>query len=94
VLRNQKFAVPGGAGEFENTPVSGVYTAISGHRYYRPSTERWLTGGPIGISGGANLHRFVGNSAVDGYEILGLEPPAFRRSAPRSLFAAGRTFGM
>ena len=54
-----------------------------------PSTERWLTGDPIGISGGANLHGFVGNAALDGYDILGLEPPAFRRSFTTELIRHG-----
>jgi RHS repeat-associated protein len=36
-----------------------------GHRYYNPSTGRWLNRDPIGEEGGSNLYGFVGNQPIN-----------------------------
>ena len=43
-----------------------------GYRYYDPSTERWLSRDPVGEFGGQNLYGFVGNSAPNQVDPLGL----------------------
>ncbi len=44
-----------------------------GHRYYNPSTGRWLSRDPIGENGGINLYAFVRNSTVNLIDVLGLQ---------------------
>jgi RHS repeat-associated protein len=41
-------------------------------RKYDPVTGNWLTSDPIGIAGGINLYRFVGNNPVNYRDWLGL----------------------
>lgn len=43
-----------------------------GYRFYDPVTGRWPSRDLIGEKGGANLHGFVGNNAVNRLDILGL----------------------
>jgi RHS repeat-associated protein len=43
-----------------------------GHRYYNPSTGRWLNRDPIEESGGLNPYGFMGNDPVQVYDLLGL----------------------
>ena len=43
-----------------------------GHRYYSPSLGRFINRDPIGEAGGLNLYGFVGNSPVNGFDVLGL----------------------
>ncbi|MDD4350538.1 MAG: RHS repeat-associated core domain-containing protein, partial [Opitutales bacterium] len=43
-----------------------------GYRYYDPSTGRWLNRDPIEESGGLNLYGFVGNDAVNRWDLLGM----------------------
>ena len=43
-----------------------------GFRYYCPSTGRWLGRDPSEESGGTNLYQFVGNSAINQVDALGL----------------------
>ncbi|MBI2927471.1 MAG: RHS repeat-associated core domain-containing protein, partial [Verrucomicrobia bacterium] len=43
-----------------------------GYRYYAPSTGRWLSRDPIEERGGVGLFQFVKNSAVNGFDRLGL----------------------
>jgi RHS repeat-associated protein len=42
-----------------------------GYRYYDPLTGRWPSRDPIGESGGANMHGFVGNDGVNRMDNLG-----------------------
>jgi RHS repeat-associated protein len=41
---------------------TGLY--YYGHRYYNPSTGRWLSRDPIGERGGKNLYCFLGNNPI------------------------------
>ncbi len=52
-----------------NGDSSGV---ISGLRYYSPELGRWVNRDPIEEDGGLNIYGFVGNSAFDYFDILGL----------------------
>ncbi|MBJ7395843.1 MAG: tyrosine-type recombinase/integrase [Akkermansiaceae bacterium] len=42
------------------------------YRYYDPNTGRWLSRDPIQEKGGLNLYGFVGNNAVNRWDVLGL----------------------
>jgi RHS repeat-associated protein len=42
------------------------------YRYYDPSTGRWPSRDSIGEEGGVNLYAFVGNDAVNKWDVLGL----------------------
>jgi RHS repeat-associated protein len=44
-----------------------------GHRYYNPSTGRWLSRDAIEEKGGPNLYGFVGNDPQNRVDILGHE---------------------
>jgi RHS repeat-associated protein len=44
-----------------------------GHRWYDPSSMKWLTPDPIGERGGANLTAFCANDPVNKVDALGLE---------------------
>ena len=52
----------------------GRHTAISGFRYYNPSTGRWLSRDPIEEQGGVNLYGMVGNNPVVWVDVLGRAP--------------------
>ena len=41
------------------------------HRYYDPSTGRWLTRDPLGYGGGVNLYGYVGNDPGNRWDPLG-----------------------
>jgi RHS repeat-associated protein len=43
-----------------------------GHRYYVPSTGKWLTRDPLGEEGGLNLTQSFGGDPVNGVDALGL----------------------
>jgi RHS repeat-associated protein len=43
-----------------------------GHRYYSPTTGRWLSRDPIGEDGGDNVYAFVQNNPLNSYDIEGL----------------------
>jgi len=45
-----------------------------GHRYYDPSTTKWLSKDPKGEAGGWNLTAFCGCDPVNNYDAVGLEP--------------------
>ena len=45
-----------------------------GHRYYDPSTTKWISKDPKGEAGGWNLTAFCGNDPINNYDALGLEP--------------------
>ena len=55
---------------------SGLYNY--GFRFYNPYLGRWLSRDPIGERGGLNLYAMVGNNALNGRDILGLEPAPTR----------------
>jgi RHS repeat-associated protein len=42
------------------------------HRYYDPSTGRYLTADPIGSAGGINLYNYVGGNPVNMVDPFGL----------------------
>jgi uncharacterized protein RhaS with RHS repeats len=43
-----------------------------GYRYYDPNLQRWLNRDPIQEAGGINLYGFVGNDAVNIFDLFGL----------------------
>ena len=45
---------------------------VYGYRDYDPPTGRWPSRDPIGELGGINLYAFVGNSATQGSDVLGV----------------------
>src|SRR5690625_4813009 len=51
-------------------PASGNH--YNGHRYYVPTTGRYLTPDPIGLAGGINPYRYVGDNPVNFADPLGL----------------------
>ncbi|MCB1210509.1 MAG: RHS repeat-associated core domain-containing protein [Verrucomicrobiales bacterium] len=44
-----------------------------GHRWYDPVNGRWSAKDPIEESGGLNLYAMVGNDAVNGVDVLGMD---------------------
>lgn len=44
-----------------------------GYRYYDPKNGRFINKDPIGEAGGLNLYGFIGNSAVNGHDHLGMK---------------------
>ncbi|MBN2235876.1 MAG: RHS repeat-associated core domain-containing protein [Opitutales bacterium] len=48
-------------------------TLYYGYRYYDPETGRWLNRDPIEESGGFNLYGFVGNDAVNRWDLWGMD---------------------
>lgn len=54
--------------KYEDTESGFVYY---GHRYYDPTTGRWLSRDPIGEAGGLNLYGFVGNDPVNAVDTDG-----------------------
>jgi len=56
------------------------------HRYYDPSTGRYLTPDPIGFAGGMNLYAYVQNDPVNRIDPYGLWP----FGAPTSGFDFGK----
>jgi len=42
------------------------------YRYYDANMGRWINRDPIGEQGGYNLYGFVGNNAINGWDLLGL----------------------
>jgi len=54
----------------EHLPNAGLY--YYGFRFYDPNLQRWLNQDPIGLAGGVNLYRFVGNDPLNFVDLLGL----------------------
>lgn len=48
-------------------------TLYYGYRYYDPTTGRWINRDPIEESGGLNLYGFVGNDAVNSWDLWGMQ---------------------
>ncbi len=65
-------------------PESGVFGVIHyyGYRYYHTNLGRWLSRDPIGEKGGINLYGFVGNSPVNGNDVIGAYPKAKNLTKP------------
>ena len=61
----------GGADPFGYGAQAGYYTdsetglVLCTHRYFDPSTGRWLTRDPMGYGGGVNLYGYVGNDPAN-----------------------------
>ena len=51
---------------------TGNFGARTGHRFYNPTTGRWLSRDPIVEKGGLNIYGFVSNDPLDRYDHLGL----------------------
>lgn len=51
-------------------------TRIGLLRYYNPESGRWVNRDPIEEAGGGNLYGFVGNDAVNRWDLLGLIDPS------------------
>jgi RHS repeat-associated protein len=49
---------------------TGLY--YYGHRYYNPSTGRFINRDPIRERGGLNIYAFVGNQPLNRIDVLGL----------------------
>jgi RHS repeat-associated protein len=49
-----------------------ICVADYGYRYYDPLTGRWPSRDPIGEEGGVNLYGFVGNDALNWWDVNGL----------------------
>ena len=72
----------GGADVYGFGAQAGYYTDSSGlvlctHRYYDPSTGRWLTRDPIGYRGGVNLYGYVRNNPTRHHDHSGYGPGDF-----------------
>ncbi|MDD4347947.1 MAG: RHS repeat-associated core domain-containing protein [Opitutales bacterium] len=48
-------------------------TLYYGYRYYDPTNGRWLNRDPIAEQGGLNLYGFVGNDAVNRWDLWGMK---------------------
>jgi RHS repeat-associated protein len=55
-----------------------------GHRYYNPSTGRWLSRDPIEEEGGYNLYAFVGNAPLDYIDPFGERAISFEINGPQT----------
>jgi len=59
------------------------------HRYYDPSTGRYLTPDPIGLDGGMNLYSYVQNNPINGVDPEGLWTVSFGVNIGGTLGAVG-----
>jgi RHS repeat-associated protein len=57
------------------------------YRYYDPQTGRWLSRDPIGEKGGINLYGFVGNNALNKWDVLGLSGTQYVGCCQIKIFA-------
>lgn len=57
----------------ELLPNTGLY--YYGFRFYEPNLQRWLNRDPIGIAGGLNVYRYVGNNPLSRIDPHGLVEP-------------------
>lgn len=62
----------GGSSGYETFDEFPAYVHV-GHRYYDPSTGRFLQRDPIGIRGGINTYAYVGNHPANSIDPLGLD---------------------
>src|ERR1035441_1916421 len=73
VVINPKYSLEAEACEHPKPQFPGSHSAISGQRYYNPTTGRWLSRDPIGERGGINLYGFVGNNPISRIDLFGLD---------------------
>jgi RHS repeat-associated protein len=66
-------ASSGGSGDPVTDPRLGFPFLHVGHRYFDPSTGRFLQRDPIGIYGGINVYNYVNSSPTAGIDPLGLQ---------------------
>lgn len=57
------------SGQYEDKE-TGLY--YNHHRYYDPTTGRYITPDPLGLAGGENLYTYVGNSPIHYNDPVGL----------------------
>ena len=50
---------------------------ISWHRFYDPTTGRYISADPIGLDGGMNLYAYVKNNPISNIDTDGLFPTPF-----------------
>ena len=67
---------PAVARPHSQTHTAGFSSARVGHRFYNPSTGRWLSRDPIEEKGGKNLNGFVGNEPIFSVDSDGQGTPA------------------
>ena len=65
VVNNLRFA-----GQYFDAETGAHY---NWHRYYDPSTGRYISADPIGLNGGMNLYTYVQNKPIIFYDPFGLE---------------------
>lgn len=82
MLISPKYAVRNFELQTTESHFPGSSTAISGQRYYNPTWGRFINRDPAGESGGVNLYGFCGNDAINGYDVLGLDPPQSSSTYP------------